>query len=78
MDIIYSPLSFLTRPPFTHPYLMFRLKVRHNPFGTIRIISCGDPYYNILFEYCSDSCGPTYYRKLKQKNDVIYLLLFLL
>jgi hypothetical protein len=34
--------------------------VRHNPFGTIRSISRNDPYYNILFEDCSDSCEPTY------------------
>jgi hypothetical protein len=49
------------------PYLVslhsFRCSVqtyiKHNPFGTIRSISCSNPHYNILFEDCNDSCEPT-------------------
>jgi hypothetical protein len=37
--------------------------IRHNPFGTIRSISCSDLHYNILFENCNHSCEPTYYIK---------------
>jgi hypothetical protein len=45
-----------------------QIYVRHNHFGTIRGISCSDPYYNMLFEYCNDSCEPTYCTKTKLKK----------
>lgn len=39
--------------------------VKHNPLETIRSISRSDPYYNMLFENCSDSCDAMYYTKAK-------------
>jgi hypothetical protein len=42
-------------------------KVKHNSFGTIRIISQNNPYYNMLFEDYSDSCDTMYYIKAKKK-----------
>jgi hypothetical protein len=51
--------------------------VKHNPFGTIRSVSQSNLYYNMLFEYCSDSCDPIYYTIIKLKKKVIFLLLFL-
>jgi hypothetical protein len=51
--------------------------MKHNPFGIIRSISWNDLYYNMLFEYCSDSCDPIYYTKTKLNFSVIHLLSFL-
>jgi hypothetical protein len=42
--------------------------VRHNPFGTIKIINHSDCNYNMLFEDYNDSCEPTYYIKAKLKK----------
>ncbi len=44
-----------------------QIYVKHNPFGTNRIISQSDPYYNMLFEDYSDSCDAMYYTKEKKK-----------
>jgi hypothetical protein len=33
-------------------------------------ISRSDPYYNMLFEYCSDNCDPIYNIKAKLKNKL--------
>jgi len=57
--------------------LSVQIYMTHNPFGTIRIISQSDPYYNMLFEDYCDSCDAMYYTKEKLKKNVIYLLLFL-
>ncbi len=46
--------------------------LKHNLFGTIKSISWSDSYYNMLFEYCSDSCDPTYCIKAKLKKIKIY------
>ncbi len=52
--------------------------MKHNLFGTIRSIIRSNPYYNMVFEYYSDSCDTMYYIKTKFfLKNVIYLLLFL-
>jgi hypothetical protein len=43
--------------------------MKHNPFGTIKSISQSDPYYNMLFEECNDSCDAMYYTKTKLKKN---------
>ncbi len=40
-----------------------QIYVKHNPFGTIRSVSRNDPYYNMLFEYYSDSCDVMFIQK---------------
>ncbi len=40
-------------------------------------ISRNDCYYNMLFEYCNDSCEPTYCTKAKLKKGHNIFIIFL-
>ncbi len=55
-----------------------QIYVRHYPFGTIGNISHNDPYYNMLFECCNDSCEPTYYIKTKLKKGYNIFIIILI
>ncbi len=54
-----------------------QIYVRHNHLGTIGSISRNDRYYNMLFEYCNDSCELTYCTKAKLKKGYNIFIIFL-
>jgi hypothetical protein len=54
------------------PYL-----VSLHSFGFSVSISQNDPYYNMLFEYCNDSCDPIYCTNAKL-NIYIYIYIIII